>query len=106
MDARAPILETIQLGCACGVELVGGVLTDRMKAAVALFVAHHHGPACAPRWREVTRRRVGATPAECLTPDRICGGGAEGGATRARPIPATRQSHRLLDLGLQINANF
>ena len=73
VDTRAPILETIQLGCACGVELLGGVLADRMKAAVALFVAHHHGPACAPRWREVTRPRVGAGAAERLTPDRICG---------------------------------
>ena len=73
MDTRAPILETIQLGCACGVELVGGVLSDRMKTAVALFVAHHHGPVCAPRWREVVHQRVGASPAERLTPDRICG---------------------------------
>ena len=73
MDARAPILETIQLECVCGVELVGGVLARRMKAAVALFVAHHHGHQCAPRWREVARPRVGARPAERLTPDRICG---------------------------------
>ena len=73
MDSRTPILETIQLECACGVELVGGVLANRMKAAVALFVAHHHGPACAPRWREVARARLGASPPERLTPDLICG---------------------------------
>ena len=72
MNVRAPILETIQLECACGVALLGTVLANRMKAAVALFVAHHHGPACAPRWREVPRLRIGAT-AERLTPDRICG---------------------------------
>ena len=72
VDSRAPILETIQLGCACGVDLSGGVLAHRMKAAVALFVAHHHGPSCAPRWREVVRQRVGASPVERLTPDRIC----------------------------------
>ena len=71
--SRSPILETIQLGCACGVELVGGVLANRMKAAVALFVAHHHGPKCAPRWREVPRPALGARPADRLTPDRICG---------------------------------
>ena len=73
VDSRASILETIQLGCACGVELVGGVLADRMKAAVALFVAHHHGPDCATRWRQVPRPPVGAGPAERLSPDRICG---------------------------------
>ena len=72
VDTRAPILETIQLGCACGVELLGGVLANRMKAAVALFMAHHHGPKCAPRWREVPRLPVGAR-AERLTPDRVCG---------------------------------
>ena len=73
MDARAPILETIQLEGACGAAILGGVLADRMKAAVALFLAHHHGPACAPLWREVLRQRVGAAPAERLTPERICG---------------------------------
>ena len=73
MPARTPILETIQLGCACGADLLGGVLADRMKAAVALFLAHHHGPACAPRWRQVARLRIGASPVGRLTPDRICG---------------------------------
>ena len=71
VDSRAPILETVQLGCACGASLLGGVLANRMKAAVALFVAHHHGPVCAPRWREVTRPRLGTSPAERLTPERI-----------------------------------
>ena len=73
VDPRAPTLETIQLECACGAAILGGVLGDRMKAAVALFVAHHHGPACAPRWREVPRPRLGVSPGERLTPDRICG---------------------------------
>ena len=73
VNPRAPILETLQLGCACGADILGTVLADRMKAAVALFVAHHHGPRCAPRWREVARARLGAAPAERLTPDRVCG---------------------------------
>ena len=73
MEPRAPILETLQLGCACGADILGTVLAHRMKAAVALFAAHHHGPRCATRWREVQRQRVGASPAERLTPDRICG---------------------------------
>ena len=95
MDARAPILETIQLGCACGVELVGGVLANRMKAAVALFVAHHHGPSCGPRWREVVRQRVGASPAERLTPDRICGSAwwvRDGSPERHARAPANLQA--------------
>ena len=73
VDSRAPILETLQLGCACGADILGTVLVGRAKAAVALFEAHHHGPRCAPRWREVARPRLGAAPAERLTPDRICG---------------------------------
>ena len=73
VDPRAPILETLQLGCACGVDIVGTVVAERMKVAVALFVAHHHGPGCAPRWRQVARARLGAAPAERLTPDRVCG---------------------------------
>ena len=30
-------------------------------------------PACAPRWREVARPRLGVSLPERLTPDRICG---------------------------------
>ena len=73
VDSRAPILETLQLGCACGVDIVGTVVAERMKVAVALFVAHHRGPRCAPRWRAVARLRLGAAPAARLTPNRICG---------------------------------
>ena len=73
MDPLAPILETLQLGCACGAEILGNVLVGRAEAAVALFEAHHRGPKCAPRWREVARARLGAAPADRLTPDRICG---------------------------------
>ena len=53
VDPRAPILETIRLGCACGVELTGGVRPNGMKAVVALFwrtttvpLAHHDGVRC------------------------------------------------------------
>ena len=73
VDPRAPILETLQLGCACGAEILGNVRAGRAKAAVALFVAHHHGPRCAPRWRQVPRPFLGAAPPQRLTPDRICG---------------------------------
>ena len=62
-----PSRETVSLARSLGTVLVG-----RAEAAVALFEAHHHGPTCAPRWREVVRQRVGASPAERLTPDRIC----------------------------------
>ena len=45
----AKTVHELQLGCACGAELMGGVPAHRMKVAAALFVAHHHGPQCAPR---------------------------------------------------------
>ena len=58
VDPRAPILETLQLVCACGAEILGNVLVGRAEAAVALFEAHHRGPKCAPRWLRRRQRRL------------------------------------------------
>lgn len=56
-----------------GVRLRGGVGVGRAREAVALFEAHHRGPACATRQRIVRRPLLNAEPPERLTPDRICG---------------------------------
>ena len=40
VDSRAPIVETLQLGCACGAAILGVVLVGRAPVAHVLFEPH------------------------------------------------------------------